>query len=318
MFEHVKQVIHDLSHHEALIDVGRVLAHPAVQRAIYDVHGDVVYQQIKNGVRDIAIGDIPATGAVDRALNHIRSGATIAGLGWNMTTALLQPLGLTQSAQRIGVRWVARGIGRWMRDAATMENTVVWVRERSTFMQNRGRTMQREINEIRNQVGVDTGKFSGWVDDVFKTLTVGTVTKQGIADSYFYLIQQAQAIADIPTWLGQYEKSLEAGVDEATAIALADQAVLDSQGGGQVKDLAAVQRGGPMMRLWTNFYSFFNVTYNLSAESVLRYKGQGNVGRLMVDYLMLYTVPAALGCGVREAMRPASDDDVRDLWVELA
>jgi hypothetical protein len=38
----------------------------------------------------------------------------------------------------------------------------------------------------------------------------------------------------------------------------------------------------------------------------------------MVDYLMLYTVPAALGFAVREAMRPASDDDDRDLWVEMA
>lgn len=311
MFEHVRQVIHDLSHHETLIDVGRVLAHPAVQSAIYETHGDVVYRQLKNAVRDIAIGDVPATGAFEKAINHLRAGATIAGLGWNITTALLQPIGLTQSMVRIGPTWVARGVARWMRDAATMENTAAWVRERSTFMRERGRTQQREINEIRNAVGVNTGKFSGWVDDVLQTVTAGTVTKQGMADSYFFLIQQAQLIADLPTWLGQYEKALDAGADEATAVAQADQAVLDSQGGGQVKDLAAVQRGGPLMRLWTNFYSFFNTTFNLAAESTRRtnFRKPGDVGRLMVDYLLLYSVPAFIGYAVREAIRPDDDQD---------
>lgn len=320
MFEHVRQVIHDLSHHEALIDVGRVLAHPTVQAAIYETHGDVVYRQLKNGVRDIAIGDVPATTAFERAINHLRQGATIAGLGWNVTTALLQPLGLTQSMVRIGPKWVARGMARWLRDAASMENTAAWVRERSTFMRERGRTQQREINEIRNAVGVNTGKFSGWIDDVLKGVTGGKATRQGVADSYFFLIQQAQLIADLPTWLGQYEKALENGVDEATAVAQADQAVLDSQGGGQVKDLAGIQRGGPLLRLWTNFYSFFNVTYNLAAESTRRtnFRKPGDIGRLMVDYLLLYSVPALLGYVLREAIKPNGDDDEdENLGLEL-
>ncbi len=314
MFEHVRQVIHDLSHHETLIDVGRVLAHPAVQAAIYETHGDVVYKQLKNGVRDIAIGDVPATGAFERAINHLRAGATIAGLGWNITTALLQPIGLTQSMVRIGPKWVARGMARWLRDAATMENTAAWVRERSTFMRNRGRTQQREINEIRNAVGVNTGTFSGWMDDALKAVSGGKATRQGVADSYFFLIQQAQLIADLPTWLGQYEKALEGGADEATAIAQADQAVLDAQGGGQVKDLAGIQRGGPLLRLWTNFYSFFNVTYNLAAESTRRtnFRKPGDIGRLMVDYLLLYSVPALMGFALREAIKPAGDDDEDD------
>jgi GNAT superfamily N-acetyltransferase len=321
MFEHVRQVIHDLSHHETLIDVGRVLAHPTVQAAIYETHGDVVYKQLKNGVRDIAIGDVPATGSFERAINHIRVGATIAGLGWNVTTALLQPLGLTQSMVRIGPKWVARGMSRWLRDAATMENTAAWVRERSTFMRERGRTQQREINEIRNAVGVNTGRFSGWVDDVLKGVSGGVATRQGMADSYFFLIQQAQLIADLPTWLGQYEKAMEGGADEASAIAQADSAVLDSQGGGQVKDLAGIQRGGPMLRLWTNFYSFFNVTYNLAAESTRRtnFRKPGDIGRLMVDYLLLYSVPALLGYALREAIKPDSDeDDDENLALELA
>jgi hypothetical protein len=43
--------------------------------------------------------------------------------------------------------------------------------------------------------------------------------------------------------------------------------VIDSQGGGQIKDLASVQRGGPMLKLWTNFYSIFNVTFNQGSRA---------------------------------------------------
>lgn len=315
IFEHVNQVIHDLSHHEALLDVGRVLGHKNVQDAIYETHGDIVYKQFKTGVRDVAFGDVPATNAFERSINHLRQGATVAGIGWNLATSLLQPLGLTQSIVRIGGKWVVRGIGRWIRDAAHLENTVRAIEEKSVFMQNRFRTQQREINEIRNRLGVSTGKFTGYVDEVLSKTTFDTVTRQGIADSFFWMIAAAQRIVDVPTWLGAYEKAMDAGKSDADAIAIADQAVLDSQAGGQVKDLAAVQRGGPMMRLWTNFYSFFSTTYNLAAESrrKRRLKHPAEVGRLAADYLMLFIVPASLSYVIKQAL---SGDDDEQGWIE--
>lgn len=317
--EHLQGVIHDLTHHEALIDVSRVLQDRRVQSAIFDTYGDLVYKQFKESLKDIALGDVPATNGFEKAIHHLRVGATIAGLAWNLTTSLLQPLGLTQSMVRIGPRWVGRGLSRWLRDAASMENTVAWVTDKSSMMANRGRTQQREINEIRNQIGMNTGKLGGWVDEVLGRTTFDTVTRQGIADSYFFLIQQLQRVADIPTWIGAYEKSMAADGDEGRAIALADQAVLDAQAGGQIKDLAAVQRGGPMLKLWTNFYSFFNTTYNLTVESTRRTKFShpGHVGRLAVDYLLLYIVPASMGFFVRAAMRGDLPEDEEELMEGL-
>jgi hypothetical protein len=311
MFEHVAQVIHDLTHHETLIDVGRVLAHSDVQQAILETQGDLVYKQIRGSIRDVAFGDVPAVNGFERAINHVRMGATIAGLGWNLAVAFLQPIGLSNSMVRIGPTWVAKGLARWLRNPFTMVETVHWITEKSAFMRARGRTQQREINEIRNQVGVETGRFTGWVEQALRKTTFDTVTKQGITDSYFWMIQQMQRIADVPTWLGAYEKAMAGGELEDRAVALADQAVLDSQGGGQIKDLAQVQRGGPMMRLWTNFYSYFNVVYNQAVESRrrTRIKNPAEVGRLASDYLMLFIVPATLGLLLRESLRPRRKDD---------
>jgi hypothetical protein len=149
------------------------------------------------------------------------------------------------------------------------------------------------------------------------TATNDTITKQSIVDSFFWIIGVAQRVADVPTWLGAYEKAMAEGNDEARSIALADQAVLDSQGGGQQKDLAGVQRGGPLLKLWTNFYSYFNVTYNLLVESAKRtnFRSPASIGRLAADFIMLYTLPATLGFLMREVLVGGDDDD--DIWKRL-
>jgi len=311
LFEHVTDVIHDLTHHEALIDVGRVLGHAQVSAAIYETQGDLVYKQFINGMSAVAQGDKPAINGFERGLNYLRSGATIAGLGWNLWTTMLQPLGLTQSIVRIGPRWVLKGMKHWAGDAARFENTAQWIESKSELMANRFRTSQREVNEIRNSLGVNTGQFSGYVDEVLSKTTFDLVTRQGIADSYFWMIGVAQRVADIPTWLGQYEKSMAAGETEERAIQLADQAVLDSQAGGQVKDLAAVQRGGPALKLWTAFYSFFSATYNLAVESrnARSLKNPADVGRMAADYFMLFIVPATITYGLATMLGKENDKD---------
>jgi len=111
-----------------------------------------------------------------------------------------------------------------------------------------------------------------------------------------------------------YEKAMAMPeMDEATAVALADQAVIDAQGGGQVKDLSKIQRGSPVWKIWTNFYSFFNTTYNLTAEVVGRtnFKDPASTGLMVVDLALLYTVPAILGAVLKSIMK--GDDDDEDL-----
>jgi hypothetical protein len=319
IFEHTQQVIHDLTHHEALIDVGRLLGHNEVSAAIIDAYGDQVYKELLGHVRDIAFGDIPATDAFERGLNHLRTGATIVGLGWNVGSALIQPLGLLPGMQRVGVVPVLKGVGRWIRDTVHLESTVGWVQDKSAFMRLRSKTQQREINEIRNAINVSTGRFSAAVDAAFQWGSFGTVDRQAIADSYFFLIGRAQMMADIPIWLGAYEKAIAATPsDDARAVALADQAVLDTQGGGQIKDLASVQKGGPAKKLWTNFYSQFNVLYNQAVEAkrATRLSNPIEVGRLAADYFLLFIAPASLGYLLAYGLHAGGGGDDKESFLE--
>jgi hypothetical protein len=293
LFQHVTEVTHRLAWQEWVVDANRLLRAQGVDQAIRNHYGPETLNAVRKGVEDIAAGETPAQNTFEASINYLRSGATIAGLGWNVVTSLLQPLGLTQSMVRIGPKWVAKGLANWLGSPAKMSAAVDAIYGKSDFMRLRGKTMQREISEIRNKV------------------SAGSPTKQAIEGSYFYLIQKMQQVADIPTWLGQYEKAIAEGHDEDKAVALADQAVLDAQGGGQVKDLAAIQRGGPLMKLWTNFYSFFNTTYNLTARSINRtdFKNPASVAMLGVDFMLLYILPAFLASTMKAALKGEIGDD---------
>ena len=305
--QHVSEVTHRLAWQEWVTDANRVLR--ALDGTVRETYGPEILKALRDTVKDIAEGDAPANGPVERAINHIRIGSTVVGMGWRVTTALLQPSGLAQSWARIGGRHIARGVKDFMASPLKKGD---WVNEKSTFMRERGRTMQREINEVLNVVRAGE-----------KTTAVKA--------SYFMMIAKMQRMVDMPTWLGAYEKALEElqyerSVDENErseienqAVKLADQAVLDSQGGGQLKDLSGVQRGSPALKLFTNFYSYFNVTYNMNVEAFrrTRFTDPSAVGALAVDMALLNTVPVLFSMALKEMLKGDCEWDTECLAKRL-
>ena len=129
---------------------------------------------------------------------------------------------------------------------------------------------------------------------------------------YFYFIAKTQMyLVDMPTYLGAKEKALNEGFSENDAIDLAGQAVLDSQTGGNIKDLSRVQRGTPGFKIWSNFYSYFNGTLNLTAEAYQKadFTKPASVGKFIWDIVWLYSIPAVLQQAVFAGLRGDDDDD---------
>lgn len=297
--QHVNEVIHRLSFQDWLVDANRILR--ALDGTIRDNYGPEILKEMRRLVEDVAAGDAVAATTVERAINHIRVGSTIVGMGWRVTTALLQPSGLAQSWVRIGGKWTAVGVKEYLKNPMRAAEIV---NEKSSLMRDRGRTMQREINEVLN------------------TIRVGDKVSN-VQASYFWFIAKMQRTVDIPTWLGAYEKAVEqlglekAGNDaerkaiEEKAVAMADQAVIDAQSGGQLKDLARVQRGSPIYKLFTNFYSYFSATYNLNVEAYRRasFKDPAQVGQFAVDLLVLNTIPVLFSVALKELLKGGCDND---------
>lgn len=298
--QHVSQVTHDLAWHEWLIDANRVLQDSAVENAIRDHYGPAVIRTIKDNIAAIATADVVPQTKMDQALLYLRSNISRSTMGWSLTTAFLQPFGLTQSMVRIGPKYVLRGMARWGGDLARFQDGTKWIYEKSDFMRLRDKTFNRELHEINGRINQGKSRAREIYDA-----------------SLFMMMQKMQRIADVPTWIGAYEKAIEQGADDAKAVALADQAVLDSQGGGQTKDMAELQRKHPMLSM---FYSYFNVTYNLAAESTAKtdFRNPQAVAGWMSDMLLLMIVPALGPAIVMELLKGGGDDDPEEWAKKLA
>lgn len=179
------------------------------------------------------------------------------------------------------------------------------VNSKSSLMKNRDITMNREVRDVLDRIRTTEG--------------INAVT-----GSYFSLIGKMQRVVDIPTWLGAYEKALhdmqyEHAVDseqraqiESDAVAMADQAVIDSQSGGQIKDLASIQRGHPGLKLFTNFYSYFSATYNLNIEALRRtnFRSPTDVALLAGDLVLLNIIPVLFATALKEMTKGKCGDDL--------
>jgi len=322
-FAHIDQVVHDLTHHEMLIDVNRLLRDPKVSKAIYATAGDQIYEQLKNSLEDIAKGNLSPPGKptpMDQGATWLRQRTQIASMAFNMWTAIQQPIGVFNGMDRVGVTWVAKGAKRWLRDAVAMESTTQWIAEKSPMMAGRVTTATQDLHDLRAAYQ-ETG---GWFDRLVRTVSSDHLTQAALTDSFLWHISVAQRVADVPTWLGQYEKSLAAGESEDRAIAIADQAVLDSQGGGQIKDLAKVQRGGPIARAFMTFASYgvtvFNAAYrNVDIARRSGLKDPATILKLLGHMGLLYAMPALFTIALKHASgRGGADDDPLNWFQQVA
>jgi hypothetical protein len=287
-FSGVNDVIHDLSWHEWLISTNRLLRDTQFANAVRETRGPEFLKQLRDWSKDNATGARGQQVAGESVLSWLRQGISASGLGFNVVSAAMQVTGFNQSIVRIGAKYVGQGIAQF--STSPFESSKM-VAEKSSFMAERGRTQFREINEIKNRVRGQT--------EVARRVTAGT----------YFLMMNMQRSVDIPTWLGAYQKALDAGKDDARAVALADQAVRDSQGSGLVSDLAAVERGGPAMKLFTVFYSYMNTVYNMTAVQTMTARSKG---KLAADYAMLLVVPVVLGYAIKSVIQPDAGEDELD------
>lgn len=294
VYSGVTDVIHDLAWHEWLIDANRLLKNKSIDAAIRNTYGTEVVRQFKSWRDDIADGGLGPQRPLDAALGYLRQSVSVAGLGFNVVSAMMQPLGLTQSISRIGAKWVAKGVWQTIGSPAQASKAV---NEKSAFMTNRARTRFRELNELRNRVQGQSA------------------LKRAVSENAYFLMMAFQRLVDVPTWQGAYERAISEGNDEARAVALADQAVIDAQGNGQTKDLAAIERGPQALKLFTTFYSFMNTALNLGVASKM---SPGSRAKFAADMLLLYMVPAVLGSVLKDAFTPGDAGDDEELAKKLA
>lgn len=283
LYNGVNEIIHDLSHREAIMDVNKFLKSRTIDEAIITHYGRTVKNQLDSAIQDIAKGNSGLVQEMDKISGWVRQGVSAAGLGFNVMNTLMQFTGIFPAISRIGYKYAAEGITQYMRGGATKG-----AMEISDFMDNRGRTRFRELNEVANSINGQS-----------------KVRKFFNQHAYFFMLK-TQQVVDTVVWHGALKKAHDGGFDAKTAISLADQAVLDTQGGGQTKDLSAMERGRQTAKLFTVFYSYMNAMYNLSLVSV---NTKQPAMKKAADLMHVLVIPTLLNALMKSMLTPGDDDE---------
>jgi hypothetical protein len=290
LFEHVAELIHDISHREAVLDVNRLLDHPEIKGAVLNTVGPQYHRAMKQQVRDIAAGDVPALSWMDKTINHLRGGMSIAAMGWKLTTALVQVTGFLQSVPRVGVGPMVKHVGSFYGNPLAMKAKTDWAFSKSVELRTRANTYDRDIRDEMRKIE-------------------GNSTSAQVKRSFFYLTAMMDMGVAVPVWSAAYEQGMEKFKgDEAMAIDYADQMVRTTQSSGLMKDLAGVQRGGPTQKMFTMFYSYFSATYNNLVDEMKRLKRPTDMPRFVANMAFLTFLPAVLS----ELMMGRGPDDGED------
>jgi len=291
--EHVANVIHDLSHRRAIIDVGRLIDDPEVRQAIESTMGRDMYRQLNPWLVNIARDRrSDFANPIEGMLGRMRAGASIVNMGWKMTTGIAQVFGYTGSVKELGVKYGMHGMRDTYGQPWKIKEAWEFATTRSEFMHSRLTTFDRDARDALKSLGVE-GIGGG-------PLSAVNVYGSEVLHSWFILSGYMDMGVSLPTWMGGYRKAMDGAVegikmgDEEAAIGYADKVVRQTQGVGSAKDLALVQQGSESFRLFTMFYSYFNGLFNQFMKVGHEYKMTGNRGQLIASLALLWFLPAAL------------------------
>jgi hypothetical protein len=303
--DHVFEMVHDLTHRKAVLNVSKLVRNKDLQKVLAEKIGMNMQRQLGDWLEDVAKENIGGpTTAFHRILNWARTGTTIMNMGFKATTMITQVVGITQTINELGLKHTIKGVNAVYGTGSDHAK----IGERFKFAMNKsGLLRNRLLNHDRD------------IRDATKKLGKGAQLKDNVTKFAFYGIGLTQLTVDVATWYGAYDRALSKyeptmGFEkaEARAVQEADSVVRQSQGGGGTKDLAKIQRGDEAMRLFTMFYSYFNTLYNLGAKEIDSVKKITDVPKLAAGALWLWVLPALLSELI--AGRGPDDDETWGEW----
>lgn len=302
---HWNDVAHYLSHAEAITDMNKLLGNKALSQGMIDRFGIESYKVIRDTVQDVARGMQGPQNMAERVVKFLRQRSGMATMGFNAMSAASQGFGMTQSMERVGAAAYMRAVGKIMQGAGSAESASAWARGKSKMMEHRASGLLLEQVEEMN--GTGAGSIPAW-----------------FRRHAYDLMNRAQWMVDLPTWMAGYENALkDHPLDDAKAVALADQAVLDTQGSGFTKDLSKAQRANEFTKVLMQFGGFFNKTYNLGRNRIAAETHGKTIGgvtipvpndaesaaRMAGSFLLLVSLPAVAMSAFKAALRPSQDND---------
>ena len=248
--------------------------------------------------------EIDSYSFTSRILNTLRVRGVTAALGFNVVTALKQPVSVMIGASH-SPKMLAYTL-RNMASSATpsgMKALDDFVNERSNII--RDRNIERELRTL-----------------MAEEKSANRLTKRtNLSQKSMALIQFMDRATVRLVWKARYDTAVSDGQSEAQAIKEADKWVGRTQPAANVEDLPDFFRGGPIEKLLTTFQNQINQNFNFWRHDIIGARKRGEISRSNVAYrvLMSYFMPAlAIGLISRGGPDEEPEKEIKDAAVDLA
>lgn len=243
---HLDKVIHYLTHYEAIRGVDKLLQQGDVREAITEGLGREYFNTFRPWLENIASDGNLAEPLIwyERAFRSLRFGSSVVLLFGKIPTGVKQALGFFTSGKELRRRHMVSGLRKFLSQG--------WaeVREQSPEFKFIDKQLDRDARELFTALESSFTELGG--------------LRRKVVEFGAMPIMLVQKTVNAITWYAAKEQALEEG--HANPNAYADSIVSMTQTGGGAKDLAAIQRGGELRKLFTVMFSYRSVLYNLLTE----------------------------------------------------
>jgi len=298
---HVDKVLRFAYMGPAIQDVGRIVSNSELREEFNQINPAWTQEMLIPWLKRIARQTVETKSsgwggkAVDNVLRGLRRRTGLQLMAANIANAAQQLTGVFPAMVKVSPRRIGASLVQFTKNPMALTDSIA---EKSPFMKDR---LENEINHI-----------SGEVHQILSQSKYEKAQEFGMKAGYF-LSGATQHVVDVITWQGAYDQATKEGQQEKEAVLYADSVVRQTQGSFAPEDASAFEAGSPFVRLFTQFYSYFNMISNLTVtemrNTVDDLGWKGGSAKLFYIYLMTFAIPSFVAELIMAGFKGKLDDD---------
>ena len=285
----ITESINHIAMREAVTDVNTLINRKEFADYITNKLGASEYQYLRQWVRDQWTTEVSRLTEFDNMMQTIKRNISSAVMAGKVSVAIQNVANIPVAMEQLGAARVMRalyraGVGVYGRGSGRYNETREFVLGKSVMLRERVQTLDKDMRR-----GLEIGGKGFTIDG--KSVGGYTMEQLGEArdaiNSWGYsLLSETDLMLSVPIWKDVYDVEYSKLVQkegislewaDQRAIELADKAIIDIFGSGDIKDQAGIQRNkGTIANFATTFYTYAGTLWNMQLDGFYAFKDRGD------------------------------------------
>lgn len=285
----ITESINHIAMREAVTDVNTLINRKEFADYITNKLGASEYQYLRQWVRDQWTTEVSRLTEFDNMMQMIKRNISSAVMAGKVSVAIQNVANVPVAMEQLGAARVMRalyraGVGVYGRGSGRYNETYGFVLGKSVMLRERVQTLDKDMRR-----GLEIGGKGFTIDG--KSIGGYTMEQLGEArdaiNSWGYsLLAETDLMLSVPIWKDVYDVEYSKLVQkegtslewaDQRAIELADKAIIDIFGSGDIKDQAGIQRNkGTIANFATTFYTYAGTLWNMQLDGFYAFKDRGD------------------------------------------